>query len=161
MDKAPFSTLHDVPLVLRRLAERARLANAPVHEPRAAEAMLGGMLEASAPPSGWPTTWQSVPGFQRRSGPSKAAAGLCARAWDRKIHDLRVELIEGLGDPFEGRRAAPAAAETHEALARAGFFEARDEGKLLAVARRLAPFHREGTTTSREDGSASAGSAST
>ena len=128
-------------------APATRRTSAPRERARARAACGRGDArrdaQTSAPPSGWPTTWQSVPGFRRRSGPSKAAAGLCARASNRKIHDLRVELIEGFRAPFEGRRAAPAAAETHEALARAGFFEARDEGKLLAVARRLAPFHRE------------------
>lgn len=144
MSQAPYSTLHDVPAVLRRIASRAapippEVGEAPL---RTADAMLAGLFDLPATIRMGDHLAIRAPRRSPAGGGTGRPGPLRARV-DRKVAEIRKELSEGFRAPFEGKRAAPGRAEIFAALRDGGALGTRDLEKARTAARRLAPFHRE------------------
>lgn len=136
---APYSTLHDVQDVFRRIDANPKDPSVSARRP---DRMLAALLDLP----GAVRIADHLATMPREAlGPSGGEVGpspIRSRL-DKKMRDLRAELAASFELPFEGRRAAPSAARIEEVLRSTGAFPARTEATVAAAARTLAMDVRE------------------
>jgi hypothetical protein len=137
--EAPYSTLHDVQAILRRLDPAPK---DPSVVPRRPDRMLAYLLDLPGSVR-IADHLATMPREALTPLEGEASASPIRARIDRKMNELRHELAVSFEDPFEGRRAAPSAARLREVLLSTGAFPARTEATISAAARQLALDVRE------------------
>lgn len=136
MAEAPYSTLHDVQDLLRRLDPAPKDPSVTARRP---DRMLAHLLDlpGSVRIADHLATMPREAFSPIATEPGVGASPIRGRV-ERKMRELRQELLASFEDPFVGRRAAPGAERIREVLLASGAFPARTPGTIAAAASTLA-----------------------